>query len=83
MCLCMSMLVDDEDEEVSGLMDSADSLDPSSGSVAGRGGRRTPRALSPARGARSPRSLSPARSSSPVAKPGKCQVIIDCSLMQS
>jgi len=58
--------VDDEDEEVSGLMD-PDSLDPGSvGRV--RSGRRSPRTLSPAR--RSPRTSSPARAASP-AKQGK------------
>jgi len=63
---CLVCLVDDEDEEVSGILD-PDSLDP--GSVVGvRGGRRTPRALSPVR--RSPRPTSPARVPSP-AKQGR------------
>ena len=59
----LACFVDDEDEEVSGLMD-PDSLDP--GSVGGgRSGRRSPRALSPVRGYRSPRSSSPSRAASP------------------
>jgi len=55
--------VEDEDEEVSGIMD-LDCLDPGS-ITGGRGGRRSPRALSPVRGFRSPRSSSPARAASP------------------
>jgi len=79
MCLiCFDVVnwfVDDEDEEVSGLMD-PDSLDP--GSVGGgRGGRRTPRALSPARVTRSPRPTSPARASSP-AKLGRILLMALC-----
>jgi len=62
------MLVDDEDEEVSGILDS-DSLDPAS-LGGGHGGRRSPRALSPARVTRSPRPSSPARAASP-ARQGK------------
>ena len=67
---CLS--VDDEDEEVSSLMD-PDSLDP--GSVSGsRSGRRSPRALSPARVTRSPRPTSPARAPSP-AKQGRNRIV--------
>jgi len=48
-----------------------DSLDP--GSVGGsRGGRRSPRALSPARVTRSPRSSSPARAPSPAKQGRSC-----------
>jgi len=62
------MLVDDEDEEVSGILDS-DSLDPAS-LGGGHGGHRSPRALSPARITRLPRPSSPARAASP-ARHGK------------
>jgi len=66
----MCLYVDDEDEEVSGLMD-PDSLDP--GSISGvRSGRRSPRAVSPARALRSPRAPSPARASSPMKQGSRC-----------
>ena len=68
--VCWFWFVDDEDEEVSGIMD-PDCLDPGS-ITGGRGGRRSPRALSPVRGFRSPRSSSPARAASPSRQGRNC-----------